>query len=85
MATAIYLLCALTSSGCTLLLLQGYRRTGYRLLFWSMLCFAGLTINNLFVVFDRVIFPDADLLMWRLGSALIALLILLFGLIWQEE
>lgn len=86
MAPFIYALCALTSILCSVLLLRGYRRTGYRLLFWSGLCFAGMTINNLLLVLDRVVFPPAvDLVPLRLWTALIALLPLLYGLIWEEE
>jgi hypothetical protein len=85
MATIIYFLCTLTSLACAGLLINGYRRSRHRLLFWSALCFTGLTLNNLLVVLDRVMFPEVDLLLWRLSSTLIALLLLLFGLIWQEE
>ena len=86
MPTVIYFLCTLTSLACTWLLFDGYRRSRHRLLFWSTLCFAGLTLNNLLVVLDRVVFPvEVDLLYFRLGSTLVALLLLLFGLIWQEE
>lgn len=85
MATIIYSLCTLTSLMCCWLLLNAFRRTRNHLLFWSGLCFAGLTLNNLLVILDRILFPDVDLLTWRLSSALIALLMLLFGLIWQKE
>ena len=47
MAAAIYLLCMLTSMACAGLLLVAWRRSRYRLLLWSGLCFAGLTLNNL--------------------------------------
>ena len=56
-AAIIYTLCALTALACAYLLLQGYRRGGYRLLLWSGLCFAGLTINNLLLVIDKLILP----------------------------
>jgi hypothetical protein len=86
MATPIYFLCTLTSLACAVLLFRGYCRSRYRLLFWSALCFSGATLNNLLVVLDRVMFPvEVDLLIFRLGSALLALLLLLFGLIWEEE
>lgn len=85
MATLIYFLCTLTSLACAWLLCKGYRRTRHRLLFWSALCFAGLTLNNLLVVLDRSVFPDVDLLYLRLSSTLVALVLLLYGLIWQEE
>lgn len=85
MAAVIYGLCALTALTCAWLLLQAYRRSGYRLLLWSGLCFVGLTVNNLFLVFDKIIFPDIDFSLWRSASALIAMAILLYGLIWDTE
>jgi hypothetical protein len=86
MAPVIYALCALTSCMCTWLLLRSYKRNGYRLLLWSGLCFAGLSVNNVLLILDRIVFPaDVDLSTWRLLAALIALLPLLYGLIWEEE
>lgn len=86
MVSVIYSLCALTSLACCLLLWRGWRAGGNRLLFWSALCFAGLTVNNLLLVIDKVVLPtQVDLFTWRLASALVAVLLLLFGLIWEEE
>jgi hypothetical protein len=85
MAAIIYSLCALTALGCALLLLRGYRRSRYRLLLWSGLCFAGLTANNLLLVIDKVALPEVDLSIWRTLVALIAMTILLFGLIWDSD
>ena len=86
MAPLIYALCALTSITCAVLLWRGWRTSGFRLLFWSALCFVALSINNVLLVFDRVIFPvEVNLFTWRLVAALAAVLLLLFGLIWEEE
>ncbi|HYD59565.1 MAG TPA: DUF5985 family protein [Noviherbaspirillum sp.] len=86
MAHVIYALCALTSLLCTCLLFRAYRRNRYRLLFWSGLCFTGMTINNLLLILDRIVFPTSvDLVPYRLLAALVALLPLLYGLIWEEE
>ena len=86
MSAIIYALCALTSLLCTWLLLRGYRRNGYRLLLWSGICFAGMTLNNLLLILDRVVYPASiNLVTWRLAAALVALLPLLYGLIWEEE
>jgi hypothetical protein len=85
MAETIYSLCTLTSLACAWLLLRSYRRTGHRLLFWSGLCFAGMTLNNLLLLLDKVVFPDIDLMTLRLSAALIALLMLLYGLIYEKE
>jgi hypothetical protein len=86
MAATIYGLCALTALACCVLLLQAYRRGGYRLLLWSGLCFAGLTLNNLLLVLDEVVFPTAmDLSVARSAVALVAVSVLIFGLIWEAE
>ena len=83
--TAIYSLCALTALLCTWLLLHAYGRTRYRLLLWSGLCFAGLTANNMLLVIDKSVLPEIDLSLWRLGAALLGMLVLLYGLIWDAE
>lgn len=85
MAALIYLLCALTSLGCAVLLLRSYLRRRHRLLLWSGLCFTGLLINNVLLVLDQLVLQDSDLSGWRLIAAFVALLPLLFGLIWEEE
>jgi hypothetical protein len=85
MAALIYGLCALTALLCSWLLLQAYRRGRYRLLLWSGLCFAGLTLNNLLLVIDKVVFPQIDMSMPRVSVALLAMTVLLFGLIWDTE
>ncbi len=83
--SSIYTLCALTSLVCTILLLQAYRSGGYRLLLWSGLCFAGLTLNNGFLVLDKLVFPNIDFAVWRTTTALAAMMILLYGLVWDTE
>jgi hypothetical protein len=84
-AAVIYSLCALTASICTVMLLQAYRRGGYRLLLWSSVCFAGLTLNNVLLVLDKLVFPQLDLSPWRTLVALVAMSVLLYGLIWDAE
>ena len=86
MAPVIYSLCALTSITCLVLLWRSWRASGARLLFWAALCFACLSVNNLLLVVDRVLWPtQIDLGTWRLVWALAAVLLLLFGLIWEED
>jgi Family of unknown function (DUF5985) len=85
MAALIYGLCALTALLCTWLLLQAYRRGRYRLLLWSGICFAGLTLNNLLLVIDKVVFPQIDMSTPRVSVALLAMTVLLYGLIWDTE
>jgi hypothetical protein len=85
MAICIYLLCTLTSLACAWLLLASYRRSGHRLLFWSGLCFGAMAINNVILTLDKIVFPEVYLLPWRLLSALAAVLLLLYGLIYEKE
>ena len=85
MAELVYVLCAATSIACAVLLLRGYARSRTRLLFWSGLCFAGLALNNVALFIDLVVIPSADLSLVRSGTALIAMLVLLFGLVWETR
>ena len=80
----IYALCALTSGTCAVLLLRSYFTSRYRLLLWAGVCFVGVTLNNLLVIADKLVFPGIDLLTWRLVVALIAVLFLIYGLIFDE-
>ena len=85
MAQIIYLLCAVAALICAVLLFRAYLRGRYRLLLWSGLCFAGLTINNLILVLDKVVLVGADLSIWRTSVAVVAMAVLLYGLIWEAE
>ncbi|HVV81850.1 MAG TPA: DUF5985 family protein [Kofleriaceae bacterium] len=81
MPEAVYSLCFLTSLLCAVLLVRSYLRSRTKLLLWSSVCFVGLAVNNLFLVLDRMVFLDVDLALPRQASALVALLVLIFGLI----
>ena len=86
MAEAVYILCALTSLACAVLLLRGYRRSGLRLLLWSGLCFATLAVSNMVLFADLVVFREgADLSLWRSSIALVGIATLLYGLIWDAQ
>ena len=77
----IFGLCALTAAACAGLLLRSYVQTRFRLLLWSGMCFVGLTLNNVLLVLDRLVFTQVDLSTWRLAIALAAIVLLLCGLI----
>ncbi len=85
MASIVYFLCALTSLACFVFLLRGWLASGARLLFWSALCFGFMTANNFLLVLDKIYILDADLSTWRLVMAFIAVSLLVFGLVWEEE
>jgi hypothetical protein len=83
-APLIYSLCAAAALICAVLLLLAYRHDGYKLLWWSGLCFLGLTANNFLLVIDKVVFPEVDLSLPRSTTALLAMVVLLYGLIWDQ-
>ena len=85
MATLVYVLCALTSLACALLLLRGYRQSGARLLAWSGLFFVGLFLNNVLLIIDVRIVPQVNLAVIRLLPALIGVILLLYGMIWESD
>lgn len=85
MATAVYVLCALTSLACAVLLLRGYFQNRVRLLLWAGLCFAGLALNNILLFVDVRVVPEMDLSIWRSLPALAGLLLLVYGLVWETR
>lgn len=92
MAEAVYILCALTSIACAVLLFRGYAQSRSRFLLWSALCFTGLAINNALLFLDKVIYADQALtflglsfVVWRSVAALAGLGVLVYGLIWDAE
>ncbi|HEY7378828.1 MAG TPA: DUF5985 family protein [Steroidobacteraceae bacterium] len=85
MAFVVYILGALTCLLCAVLLLRGYRQGGKRLLLWSGLCFIGLTVSNTLVFIDLTVAPQIDLYVWRLASAALAMMLLLYGLVWESD
>lgn len=85
MTPAVYILTCLTTLLCAILLLRGYARMGHKLLLWSGLCFAGLSVSNFLVIADLLLFPRIDFYTWRTGSAAISMALLVYGLIWESE
>ena len=85
MSALIYSLCALTSLACCALLLRSWLASRHRLLFWSALCFGALSLNNALLMLDKLVLPHQDLSMLRLGTAFVAVLLILVGLVWEER
>jgi hypothetical protein len=85
MAAAVYILGTLVVLACGVLLLRGYFRGRKKLLLWSSICFFGLSVSNFLIFMDLVIFPNRDLYFWRLLTAAVAMMFLLYGLIWEGE
>ena len=85
MGAAVYLLGTLITLACAILLLRGYWRGRKKLLLWSSICFFGLSLSNLLLFIDLIVLPDVDLYVWRLATAAVAMMFLLYGLIWEGE
>ncbi len=85
MAGLVYLLCAATCLLCSVILFRGYAKQRVRLLFWSGLCFVGLMIENVMLYIDIIVIPEMDLSLWRKIPGLVALMVLLFGLVWESK
>jgi hypothetical protein len=84
MAGIIYGLCTVTALGCAFLLLRSYSRTKYRLLLWSGLCFIGLSLNNFLLILDHMM-STTDLSTIRLIPALVGIILLLYGLVFEDK
>ena len=85
MTEAVYVLCALTSAACAVLLLRAWSRNRMRLLLYSGLCFVWLAINNSILFIDLVLVPELDLSRARALTSLLGASTLLYGLIWDAS
>jgi hypothetical protein len=85
MGSVIYALCALTAFLCAWLLFRAYRGGNNTLLFWSGMFFGIQALNNIFLIIDKLVIPDIDVSIWRHTIALLATILLLYGLIMRTE
>jgi uncharacterized protein DUF5985 len=81
----IYLLCFFSSGLCAYLLNRSFSRSRERLLLWSAICFALLSVNNLLVFIDIILLPEIDLTLLRSLASLAAVATLLYGFIWEMD
>lgn len=81
MAGIVYILCAILSLSCALLLLSGFRKNKFRLLFWASIGFFGFALNNILLFVDIILVPNTDLLVLRTIPALVGMMIMVYGLI----
>ncbi|HET8625738.1 MAG TPA: DUF5985 family protein [Gemmatimonadales bacterium] len=83
MADVVYVLCALTSLACAVLLLRAWADRRLELLLWSGLAFVGFAAGNVALVVDEVVTgPGMDLVLLRTVPVLFGVCVLLYGLIW---
>ena len=84
MAYLVYVLCALTSLACAILMLRGYREQRVKLLHWAGLCFIGFALGNALLIADVVMGDRHDLALLRSVPVLAGLLVLLYGLVTES-
>jgi len=72
---ALYIVAVISSATCAGLLLRAYWQRPVRLLMWSGICFIGLTVNNMALFLDLVVFPDVDLRLARVYRGPIGLVL----------
>jgi Family of unknown function (DUF5985) len=84
-AATVYILSALISLACAVLLLRSWVQSRTGLLLWAAICFIGLTIHNAVLFVDKIVVTDVDLSLWRGLPALAGMLALAFGLLWEES
>jgi hypothetical protein len=82
-AQVVYMLCAVTSVACAILLVRGYLADRTRLALWSSLCFGGLALNNALLFLDSVVKLSPDLVFFRSAMAVLAMALLIYGLVWE--
>jgi hypothetical protein len=85
MQAIVNILGTLTVGLCAFLLLRAYARVKQRLLLWSGLCFAGLTISNAVLFFDLSVATEVSLYTYRLSIATVSMLLLLYGLVFESD
>lgn len=81
--TIVAVLCAVTSLVCAALLARAWAASRVQLLFWCLLCFAGLALNNVLLVVDEA--GGVDLSGWRQLPAALGVGALCIGLLLREE
>jgi hypothetical protein len=84
-ALLVNVLGTLTVTLCAVLLLRAWTQTRSRLLLWSGACFVGLAISNLMLIVDLFVVPEISLHLLRLGVAAVAMLALVYGLVFESD
>lgn len=85
MQLTVNVLGTLVAGLCAVLLLRAYNSVRMRLLLWAGLCFAGLAASNALLVADLFIVPELSLYRGRLAVAATAMLLLVYGLIFESD
>jgi drug/metabolite transporter (DMT)-like permease len=82
-STIAYVLCAAVSAACAALLFRTWKRKGSRLIWWTAIAFAFLTVSNLFLIMDSSTGTDSSLI--RPVLVALGLGVLVYGLTLEEQ
>lgn len=86
MAEVVYVLCAVTSLCCAVLLGRSWATSKSRLSLCCSLCFLGLLLNNVMLIIDKIVTgPTVDLSVWTKVPAVVGMAIFLIGLILEAD
>ena len=85
LAATVYLLCALSSFLCAVLLYRTYRRGGARFLLSSSVCFTGFAVANALLFVDLVLVPHTDLMVYRQVATFVSVAALAWGFVWDTR
>jgi uncharacterized membrane protein len=86
MGEIVYVLCAVTSLACAVLLVRAWRATRSRLLLPSAVCFVGFFVNNVVLVIDEVFTANTvSLVLVRDGLNVASVTALVVGLVWGSR
>lgn len=81
----VYSLGVITSIACALLLIRAYTRTRTRLILFSAIAFVLLAINATLVFIDIFWPPSGNLLPYRQAVSIGAVMVLIYGFLWEAE
>jgi hypothetical protein len=82
---AVNIMGVVVAALCAVLLLRAYIKVRQRLLLWSGLCFAGLTLANAFLIYDLAVVPNVSFYPWRLCVAALSMIVLVYGLVFESD
>jgi ABC-type Fe3+ transport system permease subunit len=81
----VYSLCLMTGTLCAVLLARSWLRTKRRFLLWCAVSFALLAVNNALVLTDMLAIPHDNLIPVRQAAALGAVVVLIYGFMWEID
>jgi hypothetical protein len=83
--TLVFALSFAASVLCAGLLIRASLRTRRRFLLWCALCFLLFAVNHALALLDILWLPDGTLVVYRQAASLGAVLVLIYGFMWEVD